>query len=64
MLLIKSHGIKDVSEISRLLYKSERLTKEYLELYEKYKEGDHWPKVYQELLEQLKALYPAKKRRE
>jgi hypothetical protein len=62
LLLIKSHGIKNVSEISRLLYQSERLTKEYLQLYEKYKKGEHWPKIYQELLEQLKALYPAKKK--
>ena len=62
LLLIKSHGIKNVSEISRLLYQSERLTKEYLQLYEKYKKGDHWSKVYQELLEQLKALYPSKKK--
>ena len=63
LLLILSHGIKNVSEISRLLNQSERLTKEYLGLYEKYRKEDHWPKVYQELLEQLKALYPAKKKR-
>ena len=62
LLLIKSHGIEDISEISRLLHQSERLTKEYLALYEKHKKGDHWPKVYQELLEQLKALYPSKKK--
>jgi DNA-binding CsgD family transcriptional regulator len=62
LLLIKSHGIKDVSEISRLLHQSERLTKEYEDLYKKYKKGEHWPKIYQELLEQLKALYPAKKK--
>jgi DNA-binding CsgD family transcriptional regulator len=62
LLLIKSHGVKDVSEISRLLHQSERLTKEYEDLYKKYKKGDHWPKIYQELLEQLKALYPAKKK--
>lgn len=58
LLLILSHGIKEVSEISRLLHQSERLTKEYLELYERHKKGEHWPKVYLELLEQLKALYP------
>lgn len=62
LLLIKSHGIKNISEISRLLNQSERLTKEYIELYKRYKEDEHWPKVYQELLEQLKALYPAKKK--
>ena len=62
LLLIISHGITEVSEISRLLNQSERLTKEYLELYEKHKKGEHWPKVYLELLEQLKALYPSKKK--
>ena len=62
LLLIKSHGIKDKSEISRLLHQSERLTGEYESLYKKYKKGDQWPRVYQELLEQLKALYPAKKK--
>lgn len=62
LLLIKSHGIKNISEISRLLHQSERLTKEYLELFEKHKKDDHWPKLYVELLEQLKALYPAKKK--
>ncbi len=62
MLLLISHGITDNKEISRLLVQSERLTKEYLELYEKYKKGDHWPEAYQELLEQLKALYPSKKK--
>jgi DNA-binding Lrp family transcriptional regulator len=63
LLLILSHGIRNVSEISRLLHQSERLTKEYLELYDKYRKEEHWPKVYQELLEQLKALYPGKKKR-
>lgn len=62
LLLILNHGIKNISEISRLLHQSERLTKEYLELYEKHKKEDHWPKVYVELLEQLKALYPSKKK--
>lgn len=62
MLLLISHGITENKEISRLLVQSEKLTKEYLELFEKYKKGDHWPEVYLELLEQLKALYPAKKK--
>jgi DNA-binding Lrp family transcriptional regulator len=62
LLLIKSHGIKNISEISRLLHQSERLTKEYILLYQKHKQEDHWPKVYQELLEQLKVLYPSKKK--
>ncbi len=63
LLLIRSHGIESISEISRLLHQSERLTKEYLGLYEKHKKGDHWPKIYLELLQQLKALYPSKKKR-
>jgi len=63
LLLIINHGIENISEISRLLHQSERLTKEYLELYDKHKQADHWPKVYLELLEQLQALYPSKKKR-
>jgi biotin operon repressor len=62
LILIQSHGIKNISEISRLLHQSERLTKEYIELYNRCKKEDHWPKVYVELLEQLKALYPSKKK--
>jgi hypothetical protein len=52
----------EIRELSRLLNQSDRLTKEYLELFNKYKRGDHWPKEYVELLDQLKALYPAKKK--
>jgi len=62
LLLLLSHGMGDVIQISRLLGQSERLTLEYLKLYEQYKRGDHWPEVYVELLEQLKALYPSKKK--
>ena len=62
LLLLLSHDLTEVSEISRLLHQSERLTGEYLELFEKYKHGDSWPPVYLELLQQLKALYPAKKK--
>ena len=61
LLLLLSHGITDLSDLSRLLNQSERLSKEYLALFEKHKNGDHWPAVYVELLGQLKALYPAKK---
>jgi len=61
LLLLLDHGLEDVKEMSRLLGQSERLTREYLLLYEKYKVGDKWPKVYVELLEQLKSLYPSKK---
>ena len=62
MLLLLSHGLRDEKELSRLLNQSEKLTREYLELFTKYKNGDKWPEVYVELLEQLKALYPAKKK--
>lgn len=62
LLLLLSHGMVDVKEISRLLGQSEGLTREYLELYERHKSGDHWPEVYVELLGQLKALYPSKKK--
>jgi biotin operon repressor len=62
LLLLLSHGMEDIKQISRLLGQSERLTLEYMELYEWYKSGDHWPEVYVELLEQLKSLYPSKKK--
>lgn len=62
LLLLLSHNITALPELSRLLNQSERLSKEYLELYEKHKNGDQWPAVYVELLDQLKALYPAKKK--
>jgi DNA-binding CsgD family transcriptional regulator len=62
LLLLLSHGMSDIHELSRLLNQSEKLTDEYLVLYKKYLKGDHWPEVYGELLDQLKALYPAKKK--
>jgi hypothetical protein len=62
LLLLLNRGVTDVVELSRLLCQSERLTREYLELFEKYKDGDRWPKVYQELVDQLSVLYPAKKK--
>jgi biotin operon repressor len=62
LLLLLSHQMEEVSELSRLLGQSERLTHEYLALFQRYKRGDRWPPVYVELLEQLKALYPAKKK--
>jgi biotin operon repressor len=62
LLLLLSHGMEDVKQMSQLLGQSERLTLEYLEIYERYKRGDHWPEVYVELLEQLKSLYPSKKK--
>jgi len=62
LLLLLSHGMDDVKELSRLLCQSERLTKEYLEIFEHHKTGDKWPNVYVELLDQLKTLYPSKKK--
>jgi hypothetical protein len=62
LLLLINGGIKSVKELSHILGQSERLTREYLELFEKYKDGDKWPPIYVELLEQLRALYPAKKK--
>ena len=62
LLLLLNHDIRDLSELSRLLNQSERLSREYLDLFEKHKNGDQWPAVYIELLGQLKALYPAKKK--
>lgn len=64
MLLLLNHNVEETKELSRLLNQSERLTREYLYLFRKYKKGDHWPEVYQELLEQLKVLYPSKKKGE
>jgi hypothetical protein len=61
LLLLKSREIDNVSELSRLLNQSERLTEEYLELFEKYLDGANWPQVYVDLLGQLRSLYPAKK---
>jgi biotin operon repressor len=63
LLLLLSHGMTDIKELSRLLGQSERLTQEYLDIFESHKEqGDKWPKIYLELLEQLKTLYPSKKK--
>jgi len=62
LLLLLNRDVSSTRELSRLLNQSERLTREYLELFEKYKEGERWPQVYVELLEQLQALYPAKKK--
>lgn len=62
LLLLLNHEMTDLREISRLLNQSEKLTAEYINLYNKYLNGDHWPEVYVDLLEQLKALYPAKKK--
>jgi hypothetical protein len=62
LLMLLNHGMDDVKELSRLLSQSERLTGEHLEIFEVHKTGDKWPNVYVELLDQLKALYPSKKK--
>lgn len=62
LLLLLNRDVNTVRELSRLLSMSERLVKEYLVLFEKHKEGDRWPASYVELLAQLKALYPSKKK--
>ena len=61
LLLLKSRGVDDVTQLSHLLSQSRRLTEEYLELFQEYLDGDHWPRVYVDLLEQLRALYPSKR---
>ena len=61
-LYLKGYTYDEIIRKSRLLHQSERLTKEYLEIYKKHKREDHWPKLYVELLHQLKALYPSKKK--
>ena len=45
VLLLLSRDVTSVKEISRLLNQSEKLTREYLALFDKYKEGDRWPPV-------------------
>ena len=62
LLLLLNKGTSDVVELSRLLCQSERLTREYLALFEKHKPGDKWPPVYLELIDQLRVLYPSKKK--
>jgi len=61
LLLLKNRGIDDVPQLSRLLNQSEQLTNEYLELFEGHLDGENWPRVYVDLLEQLRSLYPSKK---
>ncbi len=62
LLLLLSRDVNSVRELSRLLGLSERLVREYLELFEKYKEGEQWPGAYLELLGQLQALKKKKKK--
>jgi len=62
LLLLLHRDVTDLLTLSRLLQQSSRLTREYLALFDKYLDGDHWPVVYLELLEQLSTMYPAKKK--
>lgn len=62
LLLLKRSGIDDVKRLSVMLNQSEKLTKEYLDLFVGRKNGDRWPKRYVEMIEQLQALYPPKKK--
>jgi len=39
LLLLKARAIEDKHQLSRLLGQSEKLTAEYLEIYERHKEG-------------------------
>ena len=64
LLIMLNKGLTDLVEISRLLGCSERLTGEYLALFKKHKQGDHWPAVYIELMDQLQVMYPSKKKKE
>ncbi len=61
MLLLRSRDVSAIGELSRLLQLSERVTQEYIELYDRYLDNGHWPKVYKDLVNQLTALYPSKK---
>lgn len=62
LLIMLNKGMSNIKEMSRLLACSDRLLKEYLVLFKKYKQGDHWPSIYLELMDQLQAMYPAKKK--
>lgn len=62
MLIMLNKGLSKVGELSRLLGCSERLTKEYLVVFKKHKQGDHWPAIYMELIDQLQVMYPSKKK--
>ena len=63
LLLLIDKGIKEPLALSRVLQQSERLTREYLDLYETHLTDDgSWPVAYSELLDQLRALDPAEKK--
>ncbi len=58
MLLLIEKGFTKPLDLCHLLQISPRLAEEYLALFEKYRDGDLWPSIYSELLDQLRALYP------
>lgn len=62
LLLLVSRQVSGVEELARLLNQSERLTREYLALYEQHQQGESWPPIYEELVAQLQTVYPAKKK--
>lgn len=63
LLLLLGKGFDDPLSLSRLLQQSERLTREYLALYEEHllPQGI-WPPAYLELVEQLRVLSPEEKK--
>lgn len=62
MLLLIEKGITNSLALSRVLRQSDRLTQEYLSLYEQYLEDGAWPSAYEELVDQLRALDPEEKK--
>lgn len=62
MLLLIEKGITSSLSLSRILQQSERLTLEYLSLYEKYLVDGAWPTAYEELVDHLRALNPVEKK--
>lgn len=62
MLLLLEKGIESSLALSRILQQSERLTLEYLSLYEHYLVDGAWPPAYVELVEQLRSPAPVEKK--
>ena len=58
MLLLIEKGFTTPVDLCHLLQISPRLAEEYLALFESYREGEVWPSIYADLLDQLRALYP------
>jgi len=62
LLILLNGGVTEIKDLSQLLGQSDSLTREYLKLFNKYKKGDKWPKVYTDLLDRLRTMFPAKKK--